>query len=115
MKDFSVFQEKPPQAAVLKQFVPLHEALLGSFLSGFTLVVVAMPSNEWLWKSKVQQKPTDRGNEINQSPKGSETPPALLNRFPESSETWMWRLFLTRTEWEPDFAGRMAIPQNLWS
>lgn len=48
MKDFSVFQEKPPQAAVLKQFVPLHEALLGSFLGGFTLVVVAMPSNEWL-------------------------------------------------------------------
>lgn len=55
MNNFSVFREKPPQAAALKQFGPLHEALLGSFLGGFALVVVAMPSNEWLWKSRVQR------------------------------------------------------------
>jgi len=48
MQNFSVFQEKPLQAAALKQFGPAYEALLGSLLSGFALVVVAMPSNEWL-------------------------------------------------------------------
>lgn len=107
--------KKPPQAAVLKQFGPLCEAPLGSFLSGFALVVVAMPSNEWLWSSRVQQKPTDTGDGTNQSPEGSQTLPALLNRFPGSSETWMLHSFLRMTEWEPYFTGRMAIPQNLWS
>lgn len=115
MQNFSVFQEKPPQVAVLKQFGPLYEVPLGNFLSGFALVVVAMPSNEWLWRARVQQKPMDAWDGTNQSPEGSETLPALLNRFPESSETWMLHSFLRITEWMPDLTGRMAIPQNRWS
>lgn len=47
MQNLSVFQGKPLQTAVLKQLGLLYEASLGSFLSGFALVVVAMPSNEW--------------------------------------------------------------------
>lgn len=45
-----------------------------------------MPSNEWLWRSRVQQTPIDTGDRSAQCPEGSETLPALLNRFPESSE-----------------------------